>query len=83
MTIGRISGNDLTIPTKVVSRHHAQIVTDLQQSLLEDLNSTNGVYVGSKRIRSHQLADGDVITVGKHQILYRNLRADKLDPNQK
>ena len=78
--IGRATGNDLTIQSKVISRHHAQIVTDLQQSLLEDLNSTNGIYVGSKRVRSHQLSDGDVITIGRHQILYRNLRGNSLAP---
>lgn len=79
--IGRSSSNDLTIPSKVISRHHAQIVTDLQQSLLEDLNSSNGVYVGSKRVRCHPLSDGDIITIGQHRILYRNLRANKLDPD--
>ena len=72
--IGRDAGNDLRIPSKVISRHHAQIVTDLQQSTLEDLNSTNGIYVGSKRVRHHQLNDGDIITIGRHKILYRNLR---------
>ena len=72
--IGRDNGNDLTIPSKVISRHHAQIVTDLQQSMLEDLNSTNGIYVDSKRVRQHQLNDGDIITIGRHKILYRNLR---------
>lgn len=72
--IGRGKGNDLTIPSKVISRHHAQIVTDLQQSMLEDLNSTNGIYVGSKRVRHHQLNDGDIITIGRHEILYRSLR---------
>ncbi len=72
--IGRDNSNDLTIPSKVISRHHAQIVTDLQQSMLEDLNSTNGIYVGSKRVRHHQLNDGDIITIGRHKILYRNLR---------
>jgi len=76
--IGRDNGNDLTIPSKVISRHHAQIVTDLQQSMLEDLNSTNGIYVGSKRVRCHQLNDGDVITIGRHKILYRNLRGHEL-----
>ena len=72
--IGRDKGNDLTIPSKLISRHHAQIVTDLQQSMLEDLNSTNGIYVGSKRVPHHQLNDGDIITIGRHEILYRNLR---------
>ncbi|MFL2546033.1 MAG: AAA family ATPase [Candidatus Rariloculaceae bacterium] len=75
ISIGRAAGTDLTIQSNVVSRNHAQIVTDLQQSLLEDLNSTNGIFVGSERVRSHQLSDGDVITLGTHRILYRNLRS--------
>ncbi len=77
--IGRTSGNDLTIPSKEISKHHAQIVTDLKHCVLEDLKSTNGVYVGRKRVGSHQLKDGNIIAVGKHKILYRNLRAKKLD----
>ena len=75
MVIGRATGCDLTLKSNVISRHHAQIVTDLQQSLLEDLNSTNGIYVGSERVRSHKLADGDVISIGQHKLIYQNLRA--------
>ena len=77
--IGRTSGNDLTIPSDEISRHHAQIVTDVQQCVLEDLKSTNGIYVGRKRVGCHPLKDKDIIAVGKHKILYRNLRANKLD----
>ncbi len=77
--LGRSSGADIVLQSKVVSRHHAQIVTDLQQSQLEDLNSTNGIYVNSQRIRNHQLADGDIITIGRHQIVYRNLRGFDAD----
>jgi len=72
--LGRASGADIVIQSKVISRHHAQIITDLQQSQLEDLNSTNGIYVNSQRVRNYQLADGDVITIGRHQVTYRNLR---------
>lgn len=81
--IGRTSGNDLTIPSKEISRHHAQIVTDVQQCVLEDLKSTNGVYIGRKRIACRPLKDKDIIAVGKHKILYRNLRANKPDPGPK
>ncbi len=76
--IGRTSSNDLTIPSREISGHHAQIVTDLKQCVLEDLKSTNGVYVGRKRVGCHQLKDGNIIAVGKHKILYRDLRAKKL-----
>ena len=73
--IGRTSDNDLQIRNKFISRHHAQIISDAQQSTLEDLNSTNGVVVGAARIKRHRLTDGDVIFLGEHKLVYRELRA--------
>jgi general secretion pathway protein A len=72
--IGRTTDNDVQIPSKFVSRHHAQIVSDRTQSVLEDLNSTNGVFIRSQRIKHHALADGDVIQLGEHKLLYRDMR---------
>jgi general secretion pathway protein A len=73
--IGRTTDNDLQIRSKFVSRHHVQIVSDRQQSTLEDLNSTNGVFVDSKKVKRHRLADGDVIQLGEHRLIYRDLRS--------
>jgi hypothetical protein len=78
MIIGRTPDNDLQIRSKFISRHHAQIVTDSSQSVLEDLNSTNGVFIKSKRVKRHPLTDGDVIQLGEHKILYRDLRGARL-----
>src|SRR5256885_2443980 len=39
----------------------------LNDSFLEDLNSTNGTYVNGKLIKKHALQHGDVVTVGHHQ----------------
>ncbi|HEY6126053.1 MAG TPA: FHA domain-containing protein, partial [Steroidobacteraceae bacterium] len=39
---------------------------------IEDLNSTNGIMVRGKRVRRHSLRDGDVVTIGQHEILYVN-----------
>ena len=72
--IGRTPDNDLQIRSKFVSRHHAQIVSDAAQSVVEDLNSTNGVYVKATRVTHHELKDGDVIQLGEHKLLYRDLR---------
>jgi len=77
VVIGRTSDNDLQIDSKFVSRHHCQIVTTGDGSTLEDLNSTNGVYVKSKRVRRHHLNDGDVIALGRHEILYLDERAGR------
>ena len=72
MVIGRTSDNDLQIDSKFVSRHHCQIVTTRDGSTLEDLNSTNGVYVKSKRVRRHHLN-----ALGRHEILYLDERAGR------
>jgi general secretion pathway protein A len=72
--IGRTPENDLQIRSKFISRHHAQIMSDAQQSVIEDLNSTNGVYYKGKRVKRHELKDGDIIQLGEHKLLYRDLR---------
>jgi type II secretory pathway predicted ATPase ExeA len=74
--IGRTADNDLQIRSKFISRHHAQIVTDRSCSVLEDLNSTNGVFVRSRRVKRHELVDGDVIQLGEHKLVYRDMRDD-------
>jgi len=68
--VGRTPDNDLQIDSRFVSRHHCQIVTTLHSSVVEDLNSTNGIYVKSKRVRRHYLNDGDVVVIGKHELIY-------------
>jgi general secretion pathway protein A len=70
LVIGRTPDNDLQIDSKFISRHHCQIVTQPNSCLIEDLNSTNGIYVKSKRVRRHNLNDGDVVLVGQHEIMY-------------
>jgi len=75
LLIGRTVDNDIQIESKFVSRHHCQITTTADGSILEDLNSTNGVYVKSKRVRRHHLNDGDVIVLGKHEIMYVDERS--------
>ena len=68
--VGRTPDNDLQIDSRFVSRHHCHIVTTMHSSVVEDLNSTNGIYVKSKRVRRHYLNDGDVVVIGKHELIY-------------
>jgi type II secretory pathway predicted ATPase ExeA len=68
--IGRTSDNDLQVESKYISRHHAQIVTTVDGSWIEDLNSTNGIFVRGKRVRRHRLAEGDVVKLGLHELTY-------------
>lgn len=77
LIIGRTAANDLQIDSRFVSRHHCQIVTTAQSSIIEDLNSTNGMFVHGKRVRHHNLNDGDVVTIGQHELLYIDERASQ------
>jgi type II secretory pathway predicted ATPase ExeA len=77
LVIGRTPDNDLQIDSKFISRHHCQIVTQSDACVIEDLNSTNGIYVQSKRVRRYNLNDGDVVQVGQHEIMYLDDRAQR------
>jgi hypothetical protein len=69
--IGRTPDNDLQIDSKFISRHHCQLVTGSDGiTVIEDLNSTNGIVVRDKRMRRHTLRDGDVVVIGQHEVLY-------------
>jgi general secretion pathway protein A len=78
LVIGRTQDNDLQIDSKFISRHHCQIVTQPDSCIIEDLNSTNGIYVKSKRVRRHNLNDGDVVMVGQHEIMYMDERVPRV-----
>jgi predicted component of type VI protein secretion system len=69
-TVGRLPDNDIRIDNAAISGHHSLIINILNDSYLEDLNSTNGTYVNGKLIKKHALQHGDVITVGHHQLRY-------------
>jgi general secretion pathway protein A len=72
--IGRTPDNDVQIQSRFISRHHAQLVSDQTHSVLEDLNSTNGVFIRSQRVKHQALQDGDIIQIGEHKLLYRDMR---------
>lgn len=69
-TVGRLPDNDIRIDNAAVSGHHCLLINILNDSFLEDLNSTNGTYVNGTLIKKHALQHSDVITVGRHQLRY-------------
>jgi pSer/pThr/pTyr-binding forkhead associated (FHA) protein len=76
-TIGRLPDNDIRIDNPAVSGHHALVINILNDSFLEDLNSTNGTYVNGKIIKKHALQHADVITVGHHALRFVDGDADE------
>jgi type II secretory pathway predicted ATPase ExeA len=77
LIIGRTTENDVQIDSRFISRHHCQVITTVNSCVIEDLNSTNGIYVKSNRVRRHYLNDGDVVLVGKHELIYVDERAGR------
>ncbi len=76
ITIGRKADNDIHIDNLAVSGNHAKILTILNDSFIEDLGSTNGTFIGGEKITKRTLHNGDVITIGKHELKYINAAAD-------
>ena len=62
---------DLVIPDSSVSREHLRLLTVGSTVTLLDLGSRNGVLVNGRRVDgSVTLRDGDVVTVGKTELLF-------------
>lgn len=70
ITIGRKAHNDIVIDNLAVSGEHAAVVTILNDSFLDDLDSTNGVEVNGKPTKKHFLQNNDVIEIGKYKLKY-------------
>ena len=70
LTIGRKPHNDIQIDNLAISGEHAAIVTILNDSFLEDMNSTNGTLVNGQAIKKHFLRNLDVVELGKYKLKY-------------
>ena len=81
-TIGRLPDNDVRIDNPAVSGHHSLIINILNDSFLEDLNSTNGTYVNGKLIKKHALQHGDVITIGHHQLRFSEQQVSESEQDE-
>ncbi|MGI9248379.1 MAG: FHA domain-containing protein [Woeseiaceae bacterium] len=68
LLIGRSNDNDMSIPSRYVSRHHILLVRHGGSTILIDLNSSNGTFVNSKRAYNRVLANDDEITVDLHSL---------------
>jgi sRNA-binding regulator protein Hfq len=71
-TVGRSSDNVIVLSKdKEISRHHAIIVHESGQYVVQDQNSLNGTFVNEEQISGpHYLKDGDKILVGLSTLMY-------------
>ena len=78
LSIGRIQGNDLTLPKGNVSKRHAKLIFSDGRFVVTDLNSTNGTYVNRRRIQQATVVgEGDRIYVGDFVLRIETAEAER------
>jgi pSer/pThr/pTyr-binding forkhead associated (FHA) protein len=70
--IGSSEKNHLIIDRETVSTGHARLLRDKTGFHIEDLQSTNGTYVGGRKVRRHRVGHGDEITFGDAAFFLKN-----------
>ena len=71
-TLGRAAQADLIVEAALVSRVHCRLRVNPAGDLeVEDLGSTNGTQVNGRRVTREQLNDGDMLSVGRLDLLVK------------
>ncbi|MEZ4362737.1 MAG: sigma 54-interacting transcriptional regulator [Kofleriaceae bacterium] len=65
ITVGTVTGNDLVLNDRTVSRHHLAIRATARGLELRDLGSTNGTVLGGYKVLRAQVEPGALIGCGK------------------
>jgi HD-GYP domain-containing protein (c-di-GMP phosphodiesterase class II) len=69
-TIGRNPDSTVLLDDPQVSRRHAVIEQTADGTLLRDLKSGNGTYIGERRVLEGKLSHGDIIRIGAIEIRF-------------
>lgn len=77
LDLGARKDNDVVVALKGISRRHAKIDREGDGYFVEDLNSTNFVFVNDEQIQRQRLEDGDTISLGDYAYL---LWLEELEP---
>jgi len=70
-TIGRTPDNQVVVPSREVSRKHAEIILGEKGYLLKDLGSPNGTFVNGQKVKEHLLQEGDRVTVAGQSFVFK------------
>ncbi len=83
-SLGRDDACDVVVKDRTVSSRHAEVVLRPEGATITNLMATNGTRVNGREIQSAQLADGDIIGLGRVRFVYRSVtegrRAARLRP---
>lgn len=72
LTVGRDPESDIFLNDITVSRSHAVLQLKATEVTVEDAGSLNGTYVNGVRVDKALLGDGDVVQIGKFQMVFMN-----------
>ena len=68
-TIGRSPGAEFIVEAALVSRLHCQLTATADSLHVKDLGSTNGTFVNGKRVKTTELNEGDLLSVGRLELI--------------
>jgi ABC transport system ATP-binding/permease protein len=69
--VGRANDNDIVIHDVLASRHHAFLATTPAGTEIRDAHSSNGTFVNGVRVTSAMLTEGDVVTIGNVDLIFK------------
>ena len=72
LVIGRGTDSDTAIDDVQMSRVHCRVTTDDQWATLTDAGSSSGTFVAGELIKSKLLESGDILTIGKTELLFED-----------
>ena len=78
--VGRAPDSDLRIDSTSVSRYHAVIISG-RHTIIEDLNSTNGVLINGRKANKQKLKDGDLVAIGEAHFRFADGKTSLTDVN--
>ncbi len=64
VVVGRAADAQMCLPEHMVSRRHAKISVDGDVVSIEDLGSTNGIFVNGDQVKRAELVPGDRLLIG-------------------
>jgi phage tail-like protein len=74
LTIGRTPDNGLSLPHPLIARRHAELRVDAERTILTDLGSGSGTFIGETRLLPNQpqaIPDGAVFRIGPFELTYQ------------
>ncbi|MBX3177398.1 MAG: FHA domain-containing protein [Candidatus Hydrogenedentes bacterium] len=77
LSIGRNPDNDLQLEDLQISRQHAVIEQKEHATVVKDLGSGNGTWIGDRKIVEYKLSSGNIIRLGTHDLRFESEAVDQ------